>query len=634
MSLTFDDGLASQAVVPSMLSAHAMLGTFYVPSGLIDTPGHLTWGQLASFAADGEEIGGHTVDHTDLTTVTTQQARYEVCEDRARLLNFGFDATDFAYPQGAGADDATINSIVEGCGYNSARAAWGLTGGSCPTCTAWAESIPPANPWAILTADNPTDTTTLAQIEAWVTNAESYYSGSGPGWVVLVFHDICDGCAADGYSTSPSIFSALLSWLAADPNVTVKTVQQVIGGTTQPSPGTLDTAPPAASIACNGATCSAGWYATPVQVSLSASDTGGSGVEAIRFTTDGSDPTLLSPVYTGPFTVSESTTVRYRAWDNAGNADAVRAQSIRIDAAAPTSSISCNGTACSGGWYTAPVQVSLSADDAGGSGVDVIRFTTDGSEPNLASPLYTGPFTVGSTTTISYRAWDVVGNEEAVLAQRIAIDATAPVVAITSPRARASVKGKVRIAVAASDSGSGIASVSLYADSKLIGTVAGAPYVFQWSTTREPAGQYRLTAIAADAAGNVTRSSEILVALPVHLDVAARQRASRPIIVRLRYATATTALVTGKVTIRIRITAHRSRTRTFALQTLRVKLSPRATRTVRIRPAGTAAQAKRTLDAIAALVRRGGRATATLSARPANALAGPAVAKASVKLIR
>ena len=41
-------------------------------------------------------------------------------------------------------------------------------------------------------------------------------------------------------------------------------------------------------------------------------------------------PTLASPTYTGPFTLTASATVQYRSWDNAGNAEATRSQTIQI----------------------------------------------------------------------------------------------------------------------------------------------------------------------------------------------------------------------------------------------------------------------------------------------------------------
>ena len=185
-----------------------------------------------------------------------------------------------------------------------------------------------------------------------------------------------------------------------------------------------------------------------MSVTLSATDgSGGSGVASIHYTLDGSDPTLSSPTYSAPFTVSATTTVKYRAWDNAGNVEPTNSQLITItapDTTPPTSSIACNGSACSTGWYRGSVSVSLSATDAGGSGVASIHYTLDGSDPTLSSPTYSAPFTVSATTTVKYRAWDNAGNVEATHTQLIQIDTIAPTVAITSPTNGSQVTGPSR----------------------------------------------------------------------------------------------------------------------------------------------------------------------------------------------
>src|SRR5207244_12171518 len=73
------------------------------------------------------------------------------------------------------------------------------------------------------------------------------------------------------------------------------------------------------------------------RVPHSADDGAGSGVAQIRYTTDGSDPTLLSgQVYSGPFDVAQTTEVRFRAFDAVGNAEQVESQLVRVDTSAPT----------------------------------------------------------------------------------------------------------------------------------------------------------------------------------------------------------------------------------------------------------------------------------------------------------
>ncbi len=95
---------------------------------------------------------------------------------------------------------------------------------------------------------------------------------------------------------------------------------------------TPDTVPPTSVITCNNEACLSGNYSAPVSVGLSAWDnTGGSGVSKIVYTTNGSTPSLTNgTVYSGPFSIRGSTIVNYRAYDNAGNAEAVNSQTINV----------------------------------------------------------------------------------------------------------------------------------------------------------------------------------------------------------------------------------------------------------------------------------------------------------------
>jgi peptidoglycan/xylan/chitin deacetylase (PgdA/CDA1 family) len=86
VSLTFDDGIASQLDAASMLEAHSMRGTFFINSGNIASKAYfMTWSQLDGVAAAGHEIAGHTVDHKRLTDLTADQQRHEICDDAATL---------------------------------------------------------------------------------------------------------------------------------------------------------------------------------------------------------------------------------------------------------------------------------------------------------------------------------------------------------------------------------------------------------------------------------------------------------------------------------------------------------------------------------------------------------------------
>jgi Chitobiase/beta-hexosaminidase C-terminal domain/Bacterial Ig domain len=287
----------------------------------------------------------------------------------------------------------------------------------------------------------------------------------------------------------------------------------------------IDTVAPTTTIACNSTTCSTGWYKTsPVTVTLTATDnTAGSGAKATYYTTNGSTPTTSSTVYTAPFAVSVTTTVKFFSVDNAGNAEAVKSHAIEIDTITPTTTITCNSTTCSTGWYkTSPVTVALTAtDNTGGSGVAATYYTTDGTNPQTSTTaiLYTGSFAVSQTTTVRYYSVDVAGNKGAVKSQTIKIDAAPPVVSITSPTSGSSFAAgtKVKVTASATDAGTGsgapagIASVIFYLGTTKLDTIRTSPYTFIWNTSKVKPGTYRLTAVATDNAGNSTTSTVVTV---------------------------------------------------------------------------------------------------------------------------
>ena len=112
-------------------------------------------------------------------------------------------------------------------------------------------------------------------------------------------------------------------------------------------------------------------------------------------------------------------------------------------------------------------EVSLSATDVGGA-VAAIRYTTDGSVPTSSSTLYTGAFTVSTTTTVKYRAWDSSGNvrrpEPADPGRHIRTDDQHHV-----SGERRDGDWKHQIVTTPADAQSGVASVAYYVDGVLVG---------------------------------------------------------------------------------------------------------------------------------------------------------------------
>jgi hypothetical protein len=237
VSLTFDDGL-TQSAARAILAKHGMKGTFYINSNMIGSGGtYLTKAELDAIYADGNEIGGHTLNHVDLATQSDADQKTAICSDMQNLVNWGYQVHSFAYPYGS--TGLNTQAIVKaGCGagvgtYESARTVGNLvTGTTCNGCS-FAETIQPVNSYYISTNESVIATTPLAEIQGYVTQAENH----GGGWVPLVFHRVCDN-ACDTYSVSPATLDAFLTWLEARQaqNTLVRTVHQVMSGDTAITP--------------------------------------------------------------------------------------------------------------------------------------------------------------------------------------------------------------------------------------------------------------------------------------------------------------------------------------------------------------------------------------------------------------
>lgn len=102
-------------------------------------------------------------------------------------------------------------------------------------------------------------------------------------------------------------------------------------------------------------------------------------------------------------------TLDFQVKDLAGNASLSENWTYQIDTTAPT--LSANPPA---GAYNSDQAVSLDGND-GGSGVENIYYTLDGSTPDETKTLYAGAITVDRDMTIKAIAYDNAGNASAVL---------------------------------------------------------------------------------------------------------------------------------------------------------------------------------------------------------------------------
>ena len=129
-----------------------------------------------------------------------------------------------------------------------------------------------------------------------------------------------------------------------------------------------------------------GTYYAPPTVKISEATSG----SVIYYTTNGSTPTTASTVYTGPITIGTTTTLEAVAVYPGGSPSALISATYTISA--PLTPSFSTGT----GTYYAPLTVKISEATSGA----VVYYTTNGSTPTTASTVYTGPITIGSTTTL------------------------------------------------------------------------------------------------------------------------------------------------------------------------------------------------------------------------------------------
>ena len=128
---TFDDGVAAYAWPE--LAARGLAATLYVTTGTLDGTSDwlaplgaggqrmLSRRQVRELAAQGCEMGAHSVTHPELDCVPAAVARREIEQSRTTLEQIlGTAVTSFAYPHGY--HDARVKELVVEAGYASAAA--------------------------------------------------------------------------------------------------------------------------------------------------------------------------------------------------------------------------------------------------------------------------------------------------------------------------------------------------------------------------------------------------------------------------------------------------------------------------------------------------------------------------------
>ena len=133
-----------------------------------------------------------------------------------------------------------------------------------------------------------------------------------------------------------------------------------------------------------------------------------SGSGSIYYTTDGTEPTESSTLYTGPITIDSSVTIKARCYESGCIAGNVLTLSYTVKSSNPGTGASTSDTTVKTVITSSATQttvdtgypVVLSIDGDG-----VIYYTTDGTTPNKNSTLYDSPIYITDDTVIKAVVW-------------------------------------------------------------------------------------------------------------------------------------------------------------------------------------------------------------------------------------
>jgi len=242
-----------------------------------------------------------------------------------------------------------------------------------------------------------------------------------------------------------------------------------------------------------------GWYTSDVSVSLSATDTGGSGLAKTEYSLDiGTTWTT----YTSPFIIANEGvgSVKARSIDIAGNVEVPIELSIKVDKSTSITNIIPSGTLGSNNWYTSDISITLSGTDVGGSGLAKTEYSLDGGITWLT---YTAAFIVSKEgiTFVKARSVDIAGNIESPVELSIKIDKSVSTINITPTGTFGENSwyiSDVDVSLSAEDPVSGVDSIEYNLD----GGVTWTSYISVFTVTKE--GITNVKVRSSDIAGNVS----------------------------------------------------------------------------------------------------------------------------------
>lgn len=229
ITFSFDDGFSSGLTEAApVLAKYGFPGVMYVSTGCIDNKGvcrsrfpadrsFLTWEEIRELKETYKwEIAAHTQNHFPLTQLSTAEKEQEITESKKTLQKQGFDAVNFASPQGD-YDASTLAIIMR---EHATHRGFKNLGN---------------NDWlydnAVLRVKQVQEGVSVEDVKKAIDSAIELEQ-----WLILVFHDIKDTPSSDpkDYEYSTANLEAIAQYVKDKQNkgqIQTLTVEQAIAHT-------------------------------------------------------------------------------------------------------------------------------------------------------------------------------------------------------------------------------------------------------------------------------------------------------------------------------------------------------------------------------------------------------------------
>jgi hypothetical protein len=247
-------------------------------------------------------------------------------------------------------------------------------------------------------------------------------------------------------------------------------------------------------------------YSTPGIIQLTADDGQGAGVAATYYTLDGSDPIAATILGTGG---TGAHTLQYWSVDVLGNLESRHTATYTVGVADKTAPVTTSNAQAT---YSGIGQISLTAVDAGGTGVAHTYYRMDGGA--IVESTFIGVSGVGKHT-IEFWSVDAAGNTEAINTVSYTVAPADVVAPTTTSDALSAYTGTATVSLTATDNAGGLGVSATYyrVDG---GSLQNGLVIVVAPPTDGLTEQHAVDFWSVDAAGNVegTQSVTFTIATP------------------------------------------------------------------------------------------------------------------------